>query len=75
METNRPCLPWMDVIDAHSELFGFEPGGHVYLSINHVNRQISIRPDYGDPLVRGRVKEPFRQIGYQYELPGMSLTG
>lgn len=73
--SDRPCIPWMEVIDAHFKLFGFEPGGHVYLSINHVDRKISITPDYEDPLVRGHVVERFQQRGFQFELPGMSLTG
>ena len=41
-----PCLPWMDVVDTHLALFGFKPGDHVYLSFNHVSRQITITPDY-----------------------------
>jgi hypothetical protein len=37
----------MDVVDAHLKLFGFEPGEHVTLSIDHVRREISILPYYG----------------------------
>ncbi|MGU7773997.1 hypothetical protein ACV229_27930 [Burkholderia sp. MR1-5-21] len=48
MTTDRPCIPWMEVIDAHLNLLGFEPDGFVFLSINHVTRQISITPGYGD---------------------------
>ncbi|WP_063894780.1 hypothetical protein [Burkholderia stagnalis] len=48
MTTDRPCIPWMAVIDEYMQLFGFEPGGHVYLSINFDTRKISITPDYGD---------------------------
>ncbi|WGS42422.1 hypothetical protein LFL97_02475 [Burkholderia sp. JSH-S8] len=48
MKTDRPCIPWMAVIDEYMQLFGFEPGGHVYLSINFDTRKISITPDYGD---------------------------
>ncbi|CAN0617386.1 protein of unknown function [Burkholderia multivorans] len=46
-KTGSPCMPWMDVVDAHLKLFGFKPGERVFLSINHVTRQISISPDFG----------------------------
>ncbi|KVP88780.1 hypothetical protein [Burkholderia ubonensis] len=71
MRSDRPCMPWMEVIDAHFKLFGFEPGGHVYLSINHASRKISITPDYADPLVRGHVMESVPSRGFQFDLPGM----
>lgn len=59
MVTDRPCIPWMAVIDEHMKLFGFPPGGHVYLSINFDSRKISITPDYGDMqrVKAGRGKE------------------
>jgi hypothetical protein len=43
----RPCMPWMDIIDKHIELFGFRPGERVYLSFDFSTRQISISPDFG----------------------------
>ncbi|RQR28041.1 hypothetical protein DIE23_25030 [Burkholderia sp. Bp9143] len=75
MWSDLPCLPWMEVIDAHFKLFGFEPGGHVYLSISHATRKITITPDHSDPRVRGHVVERIPQTGTQFDLPGMSLTG
>ncbi|WP_244104112.1 hypothetical protein [Burkholderia ambifaria] len=41
-----PYLPWTAVIDAHVELFGFEPGDRIYLE--NKTSQIHITPDYGD---------------------------
>jgi hypothetical protein len=46
-ETHRPCIPWMEFIDRHIELFGFKPGERVYLSFDFSTRQISICPDFG----------------------------
>jgi len=46
-KTGSPFMPWMDVVDAHLKLFGFKPGEQVFLSFNHVTRQISISPDIG----------------------------
>ncbi|CAN0628092.1 protein of unknown function [Burkholderia multivorans] len=51
-------MPWMSVIDAHFKLFGFEPGDRVFLSINHVTRQISISPDYSQLAQR---EQPYHQ--------------
>jgi hypothetical protein len=45
--THRPCMPWMEFIDRHIELFGFNPGERVYLSFDFSTRQISISPDFG----------------------------
>ncbi|OJA47536.1 hypothetical protein BGV66_12285 [Burkholderia ubonensis] len=71
MRSDRPCIPWMEVIDAHFKLFGFEPSGHVYLSINHVSRKISTTPDYAAPFVRGHVMEGAQNRGFQFDLPVM----
>ncbi len=46
-KTDWPVMPWMDVVDAHLQMFGFKPGERVFLSINHVTRQICISPDMG----------------------------
>lgn len=46
-KSGSPVMPWMDVVDAHLKMFGFKPGERVFLSINHVTRQICISPDMG----------------------------
>ncbi|WP_226800392.1 hypothetical protein [Burkholderia sp. Z1] len=55
-----PYLPWMSVVDAHFKLFGFQPGDLVYLEINHITRQICIRPDHAGLALR---EQPDHQPG------------
>jgi len=57
-KSGGPYMPWMSVIDAHFKLFGFEPGDRVFLSINHVTRQINISPDYSQLAQR---EQPYHQ--------------